>query len=181
MIFPSTADFREIVRASIPGCDVTPADAKAAKVIWGCLDLKMKGNTVRRNAKRLVKSVIKVSKELIKLQQDVELAIDCFFSIKHIFFTTYSTKVCFTVVKHVVSCHKEYMGEALHLMYKMYLLRGFCIVVLSGDHEFAALSDLADSLPTAPELNWVVASQHCGLIEKNICFKNIHSLHCWED
>jgi hypothetical protein len=23
MIFPSTADFREIVRASIPGCDVT--------------------------------------------------------------------------------------------------------------------------------------------------------------
>jgi hypothetical protein len=36
----------------------------------------MKGNTVRRNAKRLVKSVIKVPKELIKLQQDVELAID---------------------------------------------------------------------------------------------------------
>ncbi len=29
MIFPSTADFREIVRASIPGCDVTPADAKS--------------------------------------------------------------------------------------------------------------------------------------------------------
>jgi hypothetical protein len=33
MIFPSTADVREIVRASIPGCDVTPADAKAAEVI----------------------------------------------------------------------------------------------------------------------------------------------------
>jgi hypothetical protein len=33
MIFPSTADFREIVRASIPGCDVAPADAKAAKII----------------------------------------------------------------------------------------------------------------------------------------------------
>ncbi len=35
MIFPSTADYREIVRASIPGCDVTPADAKAPEVIWG--------------------------------------------------------------------------------------------------------------------------------------------------
>ncbi len=80
MIFPSTADFREIVRASILGCDVTPADAKATKVIWGCSVLKMKGNTERRNAKRFVLSVIKVPKELIKLQQDVELVIDCFLS-----------------------------------------------------------------------------------------------------
>jgi hypothetical protein len=37
-------------------------------------------------------------------------------------------------------------------MYKMYLLRGFCIVVLSEDHEFAALSDLVANLLTAPEL-----------------------------
>jgi hypothetical protein len=80
MIFPSTAGFREIVRDSIPGCDVTLADAKATKVSWGCLILKMKGNTVRRNAKCLVQSVIKVPKELIKLQQEVELAIDCFLS-----------------------------------------------------------------------------------------------------
>jgi hypothetical protein len=72
MIFPLKADFREIVRAGILGCDVTTADAKAAKVIWGCLVLEMIGNTVRRNAKYLVQSVIKVPKELIKLQQDVE-------------------------------------------------------------------------------------------------------------
>jgi hypothetical protein len=38
----------------------------------------MKGNTVRRNATHLVQSVIKVLKELLKLQQDVELAIDFF-------------------------------------------------------------------------------------------------------
>ncbi len=40
----------------------------------------MKENTVRRNAKCLVQSVIKVPKELIKLQQDVELAINCLLS-----------------------------------------------------------------------------------------------------
>jgi hypothetical protein len=88
MIFPYTADFREIVRASIPGCDVTPTDAKAARVIWGCSVLKMKGNTIVRNVKHLVQSVIKVPNELIKLQQDVELAINCFFVKKHVFFTT---------------------------------------------------------------------------------------------
>ncbi len=50
------------------------------------------------------------------------------------------------------------------------MLRGFKIVVLSGDHEFAALSELAGNLPSALRLNWAAASQHCGLIEQNIRF-----------
>ena len=91
MIFPSTADFRAIVSAGgIPGCEVTPEDVKTAEVIWGRSVLKMKGNNVRRNAKRLVQSVIKVPSKLIKLQQDVELDIDIFFINKHAFFTTLS-------------------------------------------------------------------------------------------
>ncbi len=90
MIFPSTADFRAIVSADgIPGCEVTPEDVKTAKVIWGRSGLKMKGNSVRRNAKRLVQSVIRVPSELFKLQQDVELAIDLFFINKHAFFTSH--------------------------------------------------------------------------------------------
>jgi hypothetical protein len=89
MIYPSTADFRAIVSAGgISGCKVMPEDVKAAEVIWGRSVLKMKGNTVRRNGKRVAPSIIKVRKELIKLQQDVDLAIDCFFVNKHIFFTT---------------------------------------------------------------------------------------------
>jgi hypothetical protein len=138
----------------------------------------MKKNTIRRNTKRLVQSVIKVPKELIKLQQVVELAIDCFFANKHVLFTTYSTKICFRMVTHIVLHPKEYMWEALHSTYKMYLIKGFRIVVLSGNHEFAALNDLAANLPTAPELNWAATSQHCGLIEQNIHIlkKKIHSL-----
>ncbi len=46
----------------------------------------------------------------------------------------------------------------------MYMLRGFKNVILSGDHEFAALSELTGNLPGALNLNWVAASQHCGLI-----------------
>jgi hypothetical protein len=64
MIFPSTADFREIVRASNLGCDITPVDAKATGVIWGHSILKMKRNIVRRNVKCLVQSVINVPMEL---------------------------------------------------------------------------------------------------------------------
>ncbi len=79
----------------------------------------MKGNRVRRTGKRTVQSIIKVPKELIKLQQDVELAIDCFFVNKHIFFTTYSTKICFTTVRHLGFRIKALIWEALHATYKM--------------------------------------------------------------
>jgi hypothetical protein len=149
------------VLGGIPGCEVTPEDGKTAKVIWGCSVLKMKGNTVRRNTKRLVQSVIKVPSKLIEIQQDVELAIDIFFINKHAFFTTYSTKICFTTVTHILSHHKEHILEALYLTYKMYKLRGFKIVVLSGDHEFAALSELAGNLLSAPNLNW---QQHLNIV-----------------
>jgi hypothetical protein len=169
MIIPSTADFRATVSAGgIPGCEVTPEDIKTAEVIWGHSVLKMKGNTVRRNAKRLVQSVIKVPSELIKLQQVVELAIDIFFINKHAFVTTYSTKICFTTVTHILMHQKEHLWEALSSTYTMYMLRGLRIVVLSGDQEFAALGELAGNLPSAPRLNWAVASQHCGLIDLNI-------------
>ncbi len=105
----------------------------------------------------MAQSIIKVPKELIKLQQDVELAINCFFVNKHIFFTTYSTKICFTTVMHLGFRTKALIWEALHAIYKMYLLRGFQIVVIAGDQEFNLISDLIVSLPTAPKLDWVAA------------------------
>jgi hypothetical protein len=64
----------------VPDSDVTLEDVKAAKVIWGLSVLKMKGNTVRRNGKKVVQSIIKVTTELIKLHQDVKLAIEVFLS-----------------------------------------------------------------------------------------------------
>ncbi len=55
MIFPSTADFKAIVSAGgVPGSDVTLKDVNAAKVIWGRSILKMKGNMVMRNGKKVV-------------------------------------------------------------------------------------------------------------------------------
>ena len=61
----------------------------------------------------------------------------------------------------------------------MYLLRGFRIIVIAGDHEFAFISDLVVHLPTAHKLDWAAASQHCGLIEQNIRFlkEKIRSLY----
>jgi len=171
LIYPSTADFRAIVAAGgVPGSDVTIDDVKAAEVIWGRSVIKLKGNTVRREGKRKKQSITQVPSELIKIHQDVELAIDCFFVNRHVFFTTFSTKVCFTTVTHLTNRTKEAIWAALLATYKMYLLRGFRVVVIKGDQEFAAISDLAVALPTTPSLDWAAASQHCGLVERNIRF-----------
>jgi hypothetical protein len=59
----------------------------------------------------MVQSIVKVPRELIKFQQDVEIAIDCFFINKHIFFTTYSTKICFTMVTHLAHHTKAFFGK----------------------------------------------------------------------
>jgi hypothetical protein len=110
----------------------------------------MKGNTVRRNGKHVVQSIVKIPKELIKLQQDVELAIDCFFVNKHIFLTTMSTKICFTTVTHLTYRTKALIWEALHATYKMYLVRRFRIVVIAGDHKFVFIGDLVVHSPLLP-------------------------------
>jgi hypothetical protein len=131
---------------------VTIDDVKATEVIWGQSVLKMKRNTVRRNGKHLTQSSVKVPKELIKLQA-VELAIGCFFVNKHVFFTTFSTKICFTMITHLTSSSKDLIWVALEATYKMYLLRGFCIVVIKVDHKFAPISDMVVGLSTTPSMD----------------------------
>ena len=125
---------------------------------------------VRKNAKHMTQSIIKVPMEFIKLHQNVELAIDVFFINKHIFLTTYSTKICFTTITRLKFRTNRLIWEALLATYKMYLLRGFRIIVIKGDHEFSLVSDLVATLPKTPDLDWAAAVQHCGLIERNIWF-----------
>ncbi len=89
----------------------------------------------------VAQSIVKVPRELIKPQQDFELAIDCFFVNKHIFFTTYSTTICFiSMVTHLAHHTKELLWEALLVACKINLLGGFRIVVIAGDHKFASIS-----------------------------------------
>ena len=154
LIYPSTADFRAIVASGgVPGSEVTIDDVKAAEVIWGRSVIKMKGNTVQRGGKHKKQSIVEIPSELIKVHQDVELAIDCFFVNKHVFFTTFSTRVCFITVTHLANRTKEVIWTALSATYKMYFLHGFCVVVIRGDQEFAPISDLAVALPTKLSLD----------------------------
>ena len=169
--YPSEADFEAMLRVGgIGGCTVTVDDAKVAHKIWGASVPKLKGSTVRETGQRKPQSLVKVPRELIKLQQKVCIGIDIFFVNGHIFFMTFSRKICFTTVTHLLKHKVSDVWAAMHKIYQMYMLRGFHIVEIAGDGEFAWIADQVASLPTNPVLDLAAASQHVGLIERNIRF-----------
>ncbi len=108
--------------------------------------------------------------ELLQLQQKVCIGIDIFFVNGHIFFITYSRKICFTTVTHLINHKVGEVWAALHKIYQMYMQCGFHIIEIAGDGEFAWIADQVASLPTNPILDLAAASKHVGLIEPNICF-----------
>ena len=59
---------------------------------------------------------------------------------------------------------------AMQKIYQMYMLRRFHIVEIAVDGELAWITDQVASLPTNPMLNLATASEHVGLIERNIRF-----------
>ncbi len=93
-----------------------------------------------------------------------------FFVNGQIFFMTYSRKICFTTVTHLVNRKVNGVWAAMHQIYQMYMLRGFHIVEIAGDGEFVWIVDQVASLPTNPTLDLAAANEHVGLIERNIRF-----------
>jgi hypothetical protein len=97
---------------------------------------------------------------------------------------TYSRKICFATVTHLINRKVSEVWDLMHKIYKMYMLPGFHIVEIAGDGEFAWIADQVASLPTNPVFNLAAASQHVGLVERNIRFLKEktwlihHSLPC---
>jgi len=171
LLYPSNADFEFVLRAGgIGGCTLTVDDAMIASKIWGDSVPRLKGSTVRETGKRKPQSLVKVPRELIQLQRKVRIGIDIFFVNGHIFFMTYSRMICFTTVTHLINHKVVEVWAVMHKIYQMFMLRGFHIVKIAGDGEFAWIADQVASLPTNPLLNLAAASEHVGLIERNIRF-----------
>ena len=148
---------------------MTRDDAVTSFKIFGPLVVKDKGNRVRQPAKKNPSSIVSVPKELIQAQQKVVLSIDFFFINKiHIFLTTYSENICFTTNTHVVSRKVKDYWSFFKDIYKMYLTRGFKIISIRGDLEFAAIQKLIDELPSRPRLVLAAQGEHVGTVERNI-------------
>ncbi len=104
LAYPSNADFEVVLWVGgIGGWTITADDAKVAHKIWGASVPKLKGSSVQETGQRKPQSLVKVPWELLQLQQKVCICIDIFFVNGYIFFMTYSSKICFTTVTHLIN------------------------------------------------------------------------------
>jgi hypothetical protein len=143
---------------------LTKEDADISFKIFGPSVTKGKGNTTRQAAKLSPSSIVSIPKEVIRAQQQVVLCIDFFcLNGKHIFFTTYSEKICFTTNSHIVNRKVMSYWPMLKAVCLMYEARGL--------HEFLPLQELVNELPTRLEPEFVAQGMHVGPVERNIRYE----------
>ena len=148
---------------------MTIKDVTTAMKIWGPSVPKVKGNTVQQPAKANTTSIVSVPKELLQAQKKVALSIDLFYiNQKHIFLMTNSENICFMTNTHVVSQKVKDYWSFLKDIYKKYLVRGFIVMRIRADLEFATLQTLVGELPTQPTLLLADQGEHVGSVERNI-------------
>ena len=112
-----------------------------AEKIWGQNVASLKGKTVCRKPQVVTQDVVAVPKEIWELHKEVTLAINIFFVNKIPYFVTYSVKICFLSVTHMVNRKAKSIFKALESMHKYYLQRGFQIVFIKADGEFKPLEE----------------------------------------
>ena len=167
--YPSWKDFRWIIRSNqIKDCPVTVQDVDNAQAIWGKNIARLKGTTTRSKPKVVAPDSVKIPVEIMKLHNEVFLIMDIFFVNKIPFFLTLSRKIYFTAVNHLAGRTAAQIFKAFKEIYQYYLHRGFRIVYVGGDGEFAAVRSLIESLPGGPRVNLTSRNEHVPEIERRI-------------
>jgi len=168
--YPSMTDFVWILRSNgIKDCPVSVRDAEIALKVWGPNVAGLKGKTVRKAAKSVkVEDLIPIPKEMLAMHKDVTLGIDIFFVNKIPFFVTLSRNICFTSATHLADRKLETIFNEFKPIYTYYLQRGFQIMTVTADGEFAPLEKLLFELPGAPRLNLTSANEHEPYIERRL-------------
>jgi len=116
----------------------------------------------------VVRDLVKVPKEFMKLHKDVFLTADLFFVNKIPFFLTLSHVIYFMAVNHLHDLKVESIFKAFKEIYVYYLHRGFRIVTVHADAEFEPLKLMIEALPGGPRVNLASKGEHVPEIERRI-------------
>ena len=167
--FPSESDFKWILKSNqVQECPVTAEDAGVAQQVWGQSVASLKGKTTRQTPPAVQTDMIEVLTEIRNLHRFVTLSIDVFFVNKVPFFITLSRKICFSTVTHLANRKIPTIFAALKSIFMYYLQKGFQIMTITADNEFAPLAELLYELPGAPALNLTSANEHEPYVERRI-------------
>jgi hypothetical protein len=164
--FLSMKDYKYVIQMhQIKDCPVTVANIDVAFKIWGKDVAMLKGKTVEKKPMPVVRDLVKVPKEFIKLHKDVTLTMDIFFVNGIAFFLLLSCIIYFTGVSHLVDRKVDSILKAFKEIYVFYLHRGFRIQTVLADGEFQPLKPLIEALPYGLRVNLLAKSEHVTDIE----------------
>jgi len=162
-------DFKWVVQSNqISDCPVTIQDIDIAHKIWGKNIAALKGKTTRSKPIHVARDFVKIPSEIVKLHKDVFLTFRFVFVNKIPFLLTLSRNICFTTVNHLADRKLTHIFQAFLSVYKVYLNRGFHIVTVHADNEFAPLQALIHDMPGGPIVNLASANEHVPEIEGRI-------------
>jgi hypothetical protein len=120
----------------------------------------LKGKTTRKTPEHVPSDVIAVPTDIRELHRNVTMSIDVFFVNKIPFFITLSRNICFTTVTHLANRKTATIFAAFKSIFMYYLQKGFQIITVTADNEFAPFGELMYELPGAPTLNLTSANEH---------------------
>ena len=169
LIYPSGKDFDWAVMSNqIEDCDVTPRDVEVARKIWGPNVAALKGKTTRTTPKPVQGVQLKIPRDIMNMCKEVLMYADIFFVNKIPFLITLSAKLDFTAGYHLANRTVNNIFKAFLSVYKFYLRRGFRIVTVRADGEFAPLQEKINEMPNGPRVNLTNKNEHVPQIERRI-------------
>ena len=102
----------------------------------------LKGKSTRKKPIRVTEDLIRVPKELLKLNRDVFLTMDIFCVNKIPFLITLIRKIEFTATSHFPTQTARYIFKYFWRIYVFYFKRGFKITIVHADGEFYPVQEL---------------------------------------
>ena len=85
----------------------------------------LKGKTTRSKAEVVIRELVRVHKDLMKLHKGIYLTVDIFFVNKIPLSLTLSRKIMFTAVNHLANRTAPQIFNAFKEIFTYYLQRGF--------------------------------------------------------
>jgi hypothetical protein len=167
--FPSMKDYKYMIQMhQIKDCPVMVINIDITFKIWGKDVAMLKGKRVKKKPMPVVRDLVKVPKEFIKLHKDVTLTMDIFFVNGIAFFLLLSCIIYFTGVSHLADRKVDSILKAFKEIYVLYLHRGFRIQIVLADGEFQPLKSLIEALPYGLRVHVSAKIEHVADIEQCI-------------
>ena len=130
----------------IHNCPVTSKHIDNYIKIFGTPVPLLKGKGTRSTPKVVTSNASKTPLEVLEVNSEITLNIDTFFVNKIPFFTSVSEVIGFTTVEVLKDRTIKCIYNCLMKIKSLYLKRGFTIVQINSDNEYAPLKNLCVSL-----------------------------------